>query len=43
MFILLINYFINEAYLINYLQLLLPFYGSLDFVWDYVGEPVPER
>jgi len=20
-----------------------PFYGSLDFVWDYPGEPVPER
>ena len=20
-----------------------PFYGSLDFVWDYLGEPVPEE
>jgi len=20
-----------------------PFYGSLDFVWDYPGESVPER
>jgi len=20
-----------------------PFYGPLDFVWDYPGEPVPER
>ena len=19
-----------------------PFYGPLDFVWDYLGEPVPE-
>jgi len=25
------------------LQLLQLFYGSLDFVWDYPGEPVPER
>jgi len=24
-------------------QLLQPFYGSLDFAWDYPGEPVPER
>jgi len=23
--------------------LLQPFYGYLDFVWDYLGEPVPER
>jgi len=28
----------------NYLLLLLqPFYGPLDFVWNYPGEPVPER
>jgi len=20
-----------------------PFYDSLDFVWDYLGKPVPER
>jgi len=20
-----------------------PFYGPLDYVWDYPGEPVPER
>jgi len=25
------------------LLLLQPFYGCLDFVWDYLGEPVPER
>jgi len=25
------------------LQLLLSFYGCLDFVQDYVGEPVPEK
>jgi len=25
------------------LQLLQPFYGSLDFLRDYLGEPVPER
>jgi len=25
------------------LLLLLPFYGSLDFVWDNPGEPVPEE
>jgi len=26
------------------MQLLLqPFYGPLDCVWDYLGEPVPER
>ena len=25
------------------LLLLLPFHGSLDFVWDYPGKPVPER
>ena len=25
------------------LLLLQPLYGSLDFVWDYPGEPVPER
>jgi len=23
--------------------LLQPFYGPLDFVWDYSGEPAPER
>jgi len=20
-----------------------PFYGSLDFVWNYLGEPLPEK
>ena len=25
------------------LLLLQPFYGPLDFVWDYSGEPVTER
>jgi len=25
------------------LLLLLPFYGPLVFVWDYPGEPVPEK
>jgi len=25
------------------LQLLQPFYGSLDFVWDYPGEPVTRK
>jgi len=23
--------------------LLLPFYDPMDFVWDYLGKPVPER
>jgi len=27
----------------NQLLLLQPFYGSLDFVWDNLGEPVPAR
>jgi len=25
------------------LLLLLPFNGPLDFVWDYPGQPVPEK
>jgi len=25
------------------MKLLQPFYGPLDWVWDYLGEPVPER
>ena len=29
--------------LMSLLLLLQPFYGSLDFVRDYLGEPVPER
>ena len=30
-------------FVIELLLLQQPFYGPLDFVWDYLGEPVPEK
>jgi len=34
---------ISMCVLYNTTLLLLPFYGPLDFVWDYPGELVPEK
>ena len=31
----------NNEHISNQQLLLLLFHGSLDFVWDYLGEPVP--